>query len=78
MGTVFFRLSLAARVTFGAMAMVVLIAVAVTWFIVHKDRETYLADRARAYRLMDNLATEPIPAVVAAIGVAPAGDIGIS
>ena len=37
-----------------------------------------LAAGARAYLLKDNLATELIPAVAAAIGVAPATDTGAS
>ena len=38
------ELSLTARVMIGAMAMIFVVAVMVTWFIVHKDREAYLAD----------------------------------
>jgi signal transduction histidine kinase/CheY-like chemotaxis protein/PAS domain-containing protein len=38
------RLGLAARVVLGAMAIIFVIAVALTWFIVHTDRETYLQD----------------------------------
>ena len=38
------ELSLAARVMIGAMAMIFVVAVMVTWLIVHKDREAFLAD----------------------------------
>ncbi len=38
-------MSLATRVVLGAMAIIFVVAVALSWFIVQKDRETYLADR---------------------------------
>ena len=48
----------------------------------HRSGEVYvkhaLAAGARAYLVKDNLATDLIPAVAAAIGVAPATDTGTS
>jgi PAS domain S-box-containing protein len=49
--------SLATRVTFGAMAAIALLAAALAWFVVHKDREAFLADRgvSLANRIERNL-----------------------